>query len=68
MTHWSEAARNSANASMGASGVDATIRECDDRSWAPLAKTEELPHWRLQAEVLPDTQPAVGGAGAGSAS
>lgn len=66
MSHWSEGARASANGSMGAVAVDGAVRDCDDRDWAPLAKTEELPHWRLEAKVLPDDQPAGSASGRGS--
>jgi hypothetical protein len=56
MSHWSETARTSANGSMGSSAVDAAARECIDRSWAPVAETQALPLWQLQAKILPDAQ------------
>ncbi len=58
MSHWSENARTSANASMGSGAVDAPVRECIDRTWEPLADVNALPLWELQAEILPDAQPA----------
>ncbi|MBE0549284.1 MAG: hypothetical protein IH627_16855 [Rubrivivax sp.] len=56
MSHWSENARTSANGSMGSGAVDAPVKECIDRTWEPLAETEALPLWELQAEILPDDQ------------
>lgn len=56
MSHWSENARTSANASMGSGAVDAPVRECIDRTWEPLAEINALPLWDLQAEILPDVQ------------
>jgi hypothetical protein len=56
MSHWSENARISANGSMGSGAVDAPVKECIDRTWEPLAETEALPLWELQAEIQPDAQ------------
>ncbi len=63
MTHWSETAQASANASMGAGAVDAPVMDCEDRSWEPLADIEELPEWHAIADIaeisLDDLQDAT---------
>lgn len=54
MSHWSEAAQQSASRSMGTNTPDAAIKPCEDRDWEPLAEVTLLPDWTPQIEVLGD--------------